>query len=269
MSKSREKPTPGPGPDPSEDRGGRVEHEVHVAADPERAWEAWADPAFIAGWFVERAVGRPASGEPVTWAWDRFGIEVQQEVLEADAPERLVLRAPQPGGMLTVLEVTLRGEGEGTVVRVVQSGFGEGPEGRAAREGTDTGWAMALGILRRWVDRWYGRPKTEALVMRPVAADPRDVAPWYRRPELLAEWLDPSDLDVTGPVLVDAGPERLRAWDELEGTLELKAVPAGGGRCTIGLRALSWSLPQDEMDRLEPRLAAALEALASRLEQAS
>jgi uncharacterized protein YndB with AHSA1/START domain len=137
--------------------GPRVEHELRVAADPARVWSAWTEPSLIAGWFVERAVGRAEPGARVTWAWD------------------------------------------------------------------------------------------------------------YRAADRLAEWLDLGDRAVPGPVLVDAGPERLLAWPEIEGTLELKAFPVSGGGSMVGLRAMSWALPQAEIDRLQPVLEAAVDRLIDRL----
>ncbi len=248
-----------------EHEGARVEHEARVGAEAERLWSAWADPARIAGWFVERAVGRAEEGGRVTWAWDRFGLEVEQEVLVADAPGRLVLRSPQPGGGASVLEITLEADGGETVVRVVQSGFGEGPEAEAARKGAEGGWVLALAMLGHYVERWYGRTKAEVVVMRPVSVGCEGVAPHYRDPSRLSEWLALEGRSITGPVLAEAGPERLRVWEEIDGTLELKAFPRSEGGCTVGVRAMSWKLSRGEIDRLEPGLAAALDRLVERL----
>ena len=151
-----------------DDTGGRprVEHEgrtvekaTRVNADPGRVWSAWADPERIAGWFVERAVGRAEEGERVTWAWDRFGLEVEHEVVVADEPHRLVLRASGPSGAPRIQEVTLERDGGETIVRVVQSGFGEGRDADAAAEGADNGWVIALAMLRHYVEHWFGRSK--------------------------------------------------------------------------------------------------------------
>lgn len=256
-------------PDQASSEGRSVEHSLRVPGSRERVWNAWTDPALIAGWFVERAVGRPETGGRVTWAWDRFGVEAEQEVIAADAPERLVLRSRQPTGDVTVLEVTLTshgGEGDETVVRIVQSGFGGGGRGDAAREGARTGWMLALGILRRYSERWYGRSKTEALVLRPVGAGTDAVAALYGNPEEVARWLRLEENRAPAPVLVDAGHEQLRAWDEIDGTLELKAFPSADGGCTVGLRALSWSLLQQQMDVLEQTLATSVESLVQLLE---
>ncbi|MFW6079596.1 MAG: SRPBCC family protein, partial [Gemmatimonadota bacterium] len=164
----------GPGP--------RVEREVRTPADPERVWEAWADPDLIAGWFVERAVNRAEEGGRVTWAWDRFGVEVEQEVLVADSPRRLVLRTlghrsasdeedaagtdddatrgasdggesvdetgAKAGDGAHILEVTIEADGGESVIRVVESGFGAGAADSSEIEGNDAGWALALAVLR-------------------------------------------------------------------------------------------------------------------------
>lgn len=264
-----------------EHRGRTVENEIGIAADPARVWEAWADPARIADWFVERAVGRATDGGRVTWAWDRFGLEIEQEVLVADPPRRLLLRARDPDRGTSVLEVVLEGDGGQTVVRVVQSGFGGGPDADAAAEGVDSGWAIALGLLRLYMERWYGRVRSELMVLRPVPAACAAVAPYFRDPARLAEWLTaPPDVGdaappprlelrdgrtITGEVLIDAGSEQLREWRQVGGALELKAFPTGDGGCTAGVRATSWQLSQTELQAWKPYFDAAVERLADRL----
>lgn len=300
-----------------EHTGRRVERETRIAADPEKVWNAWTDPELIAGWFVERAVNRAEEGGRVTWAWDRFGMEIEQEVVVADSPRRLVLRAAERGEA-RILEVTLEGGVGETVVRVVESGFGEGPDVEGEIEGFDAGWAIALALLRRYVERWYGRSKSELIALRPVAGECARVRPYFRTPEGLAEWLTgdaeaggdasaaaadagrgaapasapepgaptsarggetaasavdahPRELvlrnggTVTGAVLEEAHDEFVRAWEEVDGTLEFKAFAVPGDSCVVGLRAVSWSRSQDEMDRFQPVFDAAVERLAARL----
>lgn len=269
----------------------RVECDARVAAEPERVWEAWADPERIAGWFVERAVNRAEEGARVTWAWDRFGLEVEQEVVVADSPRRLVMKTPGPTGGARILEVTLEAERSETVVRVVQSGFGDGPAADAAREGTESGWVIALALLGHYVENWFGRSKSELVALRPVARDCTDVAAYHRETARLAEWLTtgtarPADADgdgaagsgarrtrltlrdggrSTGIVLAEAGSERVRTWEEIGGTLELKAFPVATGGCMVGVRVVSWLLSQREVDRLAAPLEAAVDRLAARL----
>lgn len=269
-----------------EHEGRTIEKEVRVDADPGRVWSAWTDPERIAGWFVERAVGRAEEGARVTWAWDRFGVELEQEVVVADEPRRLVLRARGRSGVPQIQEITLERDGVETVVRVVQSGFGEGPEADDAFEGTDSGWVIALGLLKHYVEKWFGRSKSELMVLRPAPGACGPVGRYYREPKRLADWLgsEPaaagSDGDssgpstrlalgdgrtITGPVLAEAGSELLRAWNEVGGTLELKAFPAPGGQCMVGVRAVSWKLSQEELDDFESYLADAVDRLVDRL----
>lgn len=294
----------------------RVEREVRIGAEPEEVWNAWADPELIAGWFVERAVNRAEEGGRVTWAWDRFGMEVEQEVVVADEPRRLVLRSEPPGGP-RILEVTLEGDEGETIVRVVESGFG-GSAAEGEVEGVDAGWTIALGLLRHYVERWYGRSKVELVALRPVPGECARVRWYFRAAEGLARWLtgiDESDAapataaaagaegapgsrdgdatvphpaladdaipsaaavhprrlvlrngrTVTGEVFAEAHSEFGRVWKEVGGTLEFKAFAVPGGSCVIGLRAVSWSLPQEELDGFQPVLDAAVERLAARL----
>ena len=61
--------------------GRSIEAEVIAHTDPLRAWEAWANPEKLAGWFVDRAVGEGRSGETMTWIFERFGLELPYDIL--------------------------------------------------------------------------------------------------------------------------------------------------------------------------------------------
>ncbi|MFW6202099.1 MAG: SRPBCC family protein, partial [Gemmatimonadota bacterium] len=176
--------------------GPRVEREVRIPAEPGRIWEAWADPELIAGWFVERAVDRVEEGGRVTWAWDRFGVEVEQEVLVADSPRRLVLRMPArsqasdgegAGDRAHVLEVTIEADGDESVVRVVESGFGAADASEI--EGNDAGWALALAVLRHYVLNAYGRSRAELMALRPAPGGCGPARSLFRTAEGLGRWL--------------------------------------------------------------------------------
>lgn len=253
-----------------------VEDSVTVPVAPTTAWEAWADPQGIAGWFVDRAVGRVEAGARVVWAWERFGLEVEHEVVHAERPTRMVLRAAAPDAAGSVLEVTFREAGGDTVVRIVQSGFG----GEDA-EGTRSGWALALGVLRHHLEAGYGgRRRTEIIALEEVPLPCASARPYLRTAEGLARWLTtgPPALPPgsageapwtlrggfarTGPLIADAGLESLHAWNELEGTLELKAFATGAGSCMVGVRAMSWSRADRPFEAVEAELRSSVRRLA-------
>ncbi|MGH7606411.1 MAG: SRPBCC family protein, partial [Gemmatimonadales bacterium] len=145
--------------------------EVRTSAAPEAAYAAWADPAKLAQWFVDRARGEAHAGASMTWVWEAFGMEAEYRVLEADPPHRLVLSSSgqtAPPGVIEITIVRARGE---TVITVVNSGFGEGPEWDEMYEGVRSGWELTLGLSRVYLERYFGRPKRSFLQMQPADVD--------------------------------------------------------------------------------------------------
>jgi uncharacterized protein YndB with AHSA1/START domain len=116
---------------------------------PEKVWRALTERALIADWLMpndfEPVVGRrfafrsePAGG----WS----GI-VESEVLEIEAPRRLVYRWASDGGLDTVVAWTLEAEPGGTRIRIEQSGFR--PEDERNLQGATYGWTRNLDALAR------------------------------------------------------------------------------------------------------------------------
>lgn len=240
--------------------------ETEIRAAPSEVWDAWADPDRLAGWFVDRAEGEPVPGTSYLWFWDDFGMEVPVEVVEAVPGERLVLRTDM-GAEASLLEITLRGEGGRTRLRLVQSGF-DTPPGDPGIEGVRSGWTLALGLLRLYLERWPDRVRRELFLTREGSFGPADLAPLQRTAEGLERWLvadgaedveaglpEPGDVEarafgageveagtsetasvvltlvdgtsLTGRVLAASDTEAVLSWDEIEGAVELKSYPAG------------------------------------------
>lgn len=119
--------------------GRRVEHEVVVAALPQDAWEAWVDPARVTNFLGEQArIDLHIGG--------RYEIIFLPDAPEGErGSETCRILAYLPGEMLafswnappklaeirfrhTWVVVTFRGPPGGpTRIRLVQTGFGEGP----------------------------------------------------------------------------------------------------------------------------------------------
>lgn len=244
--------------------GRRIERGIRIEASPEAVYDAWAEPELIAGWFVQRAVGRARAGARVRWIWDDFGIDEEQEVLVAERGRRLVLRTRDPEGAAQVLEVTLEEEGTGTLLTLVHSGFAERDGPDPSFEGTASGWTLALAVLRHWCEEHYGAARSEILVLRRVPVPCAAAEPYLTTPEGLARWLGAAAGG--GREMARAGVESLREWEELRGTVELKAFASVPGECHVGVRVASWGLQQAELERLRPELEASVERLAALLE---
>ena len=261
-----------------EHKGAMIQAEMETSATPQQAWEAWADAEKIAQWFVDRATGEAKPGGTMTWFFDNFGLELPYEVVDAVPGKLFVLKWNPPQGDKGILEVRIERHGGITLVRLINSGFRDDAEWKDEYEGVVSGWKMSLAILKHYLEYHFARKKTGSLVMRPASFDYEQLLPYFLEAPKLAEWFvqsgaigKPGDrvhLDLrdagklTGRVLTITNREVTVSWDEIGGTIELKAFKAGPQRM-VGLRTMSWKLDANEMKALESQLTKAVERLAA------
>jgi uncharacterized protein YndB with AHSA1/START domain len=264
-----------------EHKGRVIRTELRTTAPPEHVWAAWTDPARIAQWFTDGAEGEPRAGTIFWWIFDRFGYRIPYQVLEAIPNERFVLKGEMQGRPPGILEITIRREGGRTVMTLVNSGFLEGAEWDEEFQGIDSGWNMATAALKLYLENYYGQPKTQMLAMRPAQFTMAQLGPYYRRAEHLAKWLTASGgigpvgspcalvlrggMKVTGIVLVETGREVAVTWNEIRGTLELKAFSMGPDKKMVCLRGVGWGLDAARAKSIEEGMSAALGRLAAAL----
>lgn len=258
--------------------GGRViRASIRTSASPEEAWKAWADPERIAHWFVDRAKGEPRPGTTFTWFFDKFGYEIPYEVVAAEPNRRFALGGSAPGRGPFLLDITIRTEAGQTVVELVNSGFLEGAEWDDEYEGVVSGWKNALAVLKVYLEQYPGRAKRMVLLMRPAVFEYGRLLSFYATAEGLSRWLtsggsigkvgEPVALTLSsgeplhGLVLVNSGREVTLSWEEVSGTIELKAFSFGPGRRMVGVRILSWQAPPEKLEALEAFFSAALDRL--------
>jgi uncharacterized protein YndB with AHSA1/START domain len=142
----------------------RIEREVVIAAPVERVWELITSGEHVGRWFADAGARidlRPGGAMSLTW---REHGTVHGRVETVDPPRRFAFRwvlttdeeaEPTPANS-TLCEFTLRSEGEGTRVAVVESGF-EALDAEAARRaellaGHTSGWEAELGDLVEYAD---------------------------------------------------------------------------------------------------------------------
>ena len=258
-----------------------IRDEIKTSATPQQAWEAWADPGKISQWFVDRAEGKAEAGADIKWYFDKFNLELPYKVLEAVPGERYAIYWQGPMPPPGILEVIIEREGGETLIRLVQSGFREGAEFNEEYEGVRSGWHNALGILREYVEKYFGEPRATVLVMQPSQFEYAQVARYFREAELLAKWLTTSGAIgdegeacrlllrsgafVTGRVIARTGHEVAVSWPEERATLELKSFSMGPQR-VIGIRVLGWRMKAERASEIEKEMAEAVERLAAALQ---
>jgi len=256
---------------------------LRTAATPMQAWEAWARPEHLSRWFTDEARGEAVPGGEIVHVFSRFGLEIPHRVLEAVPGEKLVVEGTSPMGLPFRQQVIVTRDGGETVIELVHSGFGSEEEWGMEYEGVDSGWQLALALLRHYLEHHWGEDKAGLFVMRPAAFEYADLQPLYRDEAGLASWLttngslagkeigDPVRLELreggtlTGTLLADSGRELLVSWDEIGGALELKGFDMGPDGRAVCLRGSAWGMGAEEAAAWEERLGRAADRLVAAL----
>jgi uncharacterized protein YndB with AHSA1/START domain len=135
----------------------RIEQEILIAAPPEVVWELVTDPEHVGAWFGDAAEIDLRPGGDAALTWEGHGTFLAR--LERVEPPRFFSfrwarpkDTPPAEGNSTLVEFSLSAEGDGTRLRVVESGFAAlaVPEDEKAQRFADNteGWNIELGHLR-------------------------------------------------------------------------------------------------------------------------
>lgn len=277
--------SPAPAPAPHKHAGPVVTKEVRLAVPPAKAWEAWADPLKIAQWFVDRADGFAKAGGTVTWHFDAFDMHMPVPVVEAEPGKSYVIAGEIPGRPPFLQEVLIEQEGGSTILRLLNSGFGEGAAWEDEIEGVDSGWQLALAHLKLWLERYAPATRSHVFAMRPGRFEYAALLPFYGTAAGLESWLARAaridreplgagsfvrlDLGEAGPlngrVLAASNREFMIEWPEQRGALSLKAFACGPGDRAVALDFNAWGLDPARKPAIESRVQAALDRLQARL----
>jgi uncharacterized protein YndB with AHSA1/START domain len=145
----------------------RIEREILIDAPVEIVWAVVTEPEHISGWFSDTVEFDLRPGGKAVLHWDRYGT-VHGRVERVEPPRLLRFRwALQPGVDLaddnsTLVEFSLRPEGEATRLTVVESGFrdfaGREEEKQRHVDSHRRGWELELGELEEYVARGARAP---------------------------------------------------------------------------------------------------------------
>jgi uncharacterized protein YndB with AHSA1/START domain len=143
----------------------QIERETVIAAPVERVWALLTEAEHLGRWFGDAGAEldlRP--GGALSLTWEQHGT-VHGRVVEVEAPRRFsyrwaVLRESQREpveGNSTLVEFTLEAEGDGTRLRVVESGFdtlfADAAKQTERVEDNRKGWASELAELSDYAER--------------------------------------------------------------------------------------------------------------------
>lgn len=140
-----------------------IEREVLIDAPVEVVWSIVTEPEHIGRWFSDSAEIDLQPGGELVLSWDQLGSTVAI-VERVERPHAFAFRwvSPEPDrdpsareGHFTLVEFLLRPEGEGTMLRVLESGFAGLPSSEeynaelAARH--EGGWGTFLDKIATYV----------------------------------------------------------------------------------------------------------------------
>jgi uncharacterized protein YndB with AHSA1/START domain len=139
----------------------QIEREMIVAAPIERVWEILTQPEHFQRWFAfDGATIDLRPGGEIVMRWQEHGT-FYARVEEVDPPQRFSYRGarlpddPVDVGNATLVTFTLSREGQGTRLRVVESGFRDldvlAEVQAETAEGNIAGWHGAFSTLEAYV----------------------------------------------------------------------------------------------------------------------
>lgn len=117
-------------------------------------FEAFANPAITAKFWFSDGQGRlDRAGAEAVWNWKWYGVSAKVNVLEIDAPRRLVYEWGSKGEAPTRVEYDFAERPEGTFMTVRNSGFaGDEREQFAAAMDSLGGFTLVLAGAKAWLE---------------------------------------------------------------------------------------------------------------------
>src|SRR3954452_6807393 len=144
-----------------------IAREIVIDAPPERVWAIVTEAQHLAAWFSDAAEVDLRPGGAMLLTWHGHGT-YRARVETVEAPHTFAFRwllreGGEPAeGASTLVVMTLVPEGDGTTLRVTESGFGDlpWPEEERARYSTENarGWIVELDELRAYAARATSPP---------------------------------------------------------------------------------------------------------------
>jgi uncharacterized protein YndB with AHSA1/START domain len=131
----------------------RIERTLRLARPPQDVWQALTTAGGLSAWFGREATIDLRPGGAATMTFDG-GMTVDMRVERVEEPAVFAYTwrlpdLPEDDPRRTYVEFTLEPEGEGTVLRLTESGFAQLPVGtrQATYDSHSEGWTRELAEL--------------------------------------------------------------------------------------------------------------------------
>lgn len=190
---------------------------VEVPGTPEEVWRAIATGPGISSWYVPHAVEEREGGAALASFGPEPEMQIPGRVAVWDPPHRIVFDGGEGVPGLAFEWLVEARDGGSCVVRLVNSGFGEGEDWDDQYDGMREGWQLFLLNLRLHLEHFAGRTATPALPMAVWPAGPDEA--WRRLLDALAlpavaapgetVTVEPEGGGRLAGTVVDVGPRRL------------------------------------------------------------
>ena len=124
---------------------------IDIKKPAHEIFEAIADPAQMANYFISSGSDRLEAGKTVTWRWDDAGAELNVDVKTVE-PDRRIAFSWQATGIDTLVTITLTAiDSTTTAVEVVERGWDLDEDGAAFLAQQTGGWADMLLCLKAYL----------------------------------------------------------------------------------------------------------------------
>jgi uncharacterized protein YndB with AHSA1/START domain len=254
------------------------EKNFEVAAPPEAVWKAITEGDELVRWFCQKASCESGAGgkQHVDWGggakatativiWQP-GVHLRTEADRPDLGQPALDDPAEP----YAIDWFLEGEGGITRVRMVASGFGEGPGWDHEYDGTYHGWDMFHKTLKHYLEYHRGKPAQNVVLYAMLAVPPEEAWARLMSPEGLMTVGRLDDLSIGAPFRfvtaagdVFAGVVRdfvagktfsamVESLNKAVLNVEMASVPGRGHFLYLSLS--TWGLPKADVDALGARI---------------
>jgi uncharacterized protein YndB with AHSA1/START domain len=135
--------------------GRSLEKELFIKATPERVFQALTEKEDLERWFVKKAEVDLCPGGAIRLEWAPDAVEIGK-ILVLEPPHRLsyTWEALEPSPTTITFELTA--ENDGTRLRLIHTGIGEGEDWDTYYTSVNSGWSVHLKNLTAWLETGIG-----------------------------------------------------------------------------------------------------------------
>ncbi len=142
-----------------------IELEVEVEGTPEEVWRAIATGPGISSWYVPHEVDEREGGSANASFGEGPEMQIAGVVEAWEPPHRIVLTGSGSGSTLAFEWLVEARDGGSCIVRLVNTGFGDGDDWDAQYDGMREGWRLFLRNLQLHLRHFRGQHATSMLPM--------------------------------------------------------------------------------------------------------